>query len=150
MFKPVLVRVPFSYDADGVSEDTGLMCVDETLATQADKEEVDINTLVRRFGIGGEMPQDVRIPLSADFVERLDYKDALNLIREAEMGFMQMPADVRARFHHDPAELVAFVSDVENAPEARKLGILVPEPEVRKPEEPMLVRIAPEEPVKPA
>jgi len=52
----VLVRGPFQYDADAVSDETGLRCEDESLTVQADRDDVDINFIVERFGIGNPAP----------------------------------------------------------------------------------------------
>ena len=142
----IIVRGAFNYDYDDVSTATGLRCVDETLTVQADKDECDINTLVKRFGLTGELPTNLRVPVNADFVAALDFKDAMNVIRESEVAFMEMPADVRARFNHDPGRFVDFASDPGNVAEMRKLGLAIPEAAPAAPAEPMLVRVMPEPP----
>ena len=50
------VRSPYNYDMSAVSDETGLCCEDESLAIQSAKEDADINTIVRRFGLTGELP----------------------------------------------------------------------------------------------
>lgn len=92
-------------------------------------EEADINTIVRRFGLTGELPENVRIPQSGDFTGVTDYHSALNLIREADEGFMELPAELRARFEHDPGRLMAFLEDASNKDEAIKLGLVNKPPE---------------------
>lgn len=136
------IRSPFDYDGDMVSEETGLECKDVTLTQQSGKEEADINTLVKRFGLTGELPQNVRMPMEEEFVGAMTFRESMNVIREAEVAFMEMPAHVRERFNHDPGNLVAFVSVPENHDEARKLGLVVPEaaPVV---DEPLLVQVVP-------
>lgn len=142
----IIVRGAFNYDFDDVSTATGLRCVDETLTVQADKDECDINTLVKRFGLTGEMPVNLRVPVNADFVAAVDFKDAMNVIRESEVAFMEMPADVRARFNHDAGNFVDFASNPANVAEMRKLGLAVPEAVPAAAPEPMLVRVMPEPP----
>lgn len=124
----VFVRTPFNYDMEFASEATGLACMDPSLAVQSAAEEADINTIVRRFGLTGQLPQNVVMPEYADFEGVFDFQSAMNLVLAAERGFMQMPADVRKRFDNDPAQLVAFVSDDANREEAKKLGLLVGDP----------------------
>lgn len=119
----VLVRSAFGYDVDAVSAASGLECTDPSLTVQADAEEADINTIVKRFGLTGELPQNVRIPLSGDFSGASDYQTSLNALIAADAAFMQFPADVRARFGHKASELIAFVEDPANYEEAVKLGI---------------------------
>lgn len=122
----VQLRSAYGYDADQVSLETGLKCEDKTLAQQNFKDEVDINTIVERFGLTGQLPDNVRIPQYGDFVDVVDYHTAMNKVIEAREGFMSLPATIRARFNNDPGELVAFCSDPANYSEAEKLGIVVP------------------------
>lgn len=137
----VFLRTPFNYDRDAVSDETGLSCGDESLTQQSFAEECDINTIVRRFGVTGEVPATSAPPLQGDFADALDFRQSMNLIVAARESFQAMPADVRSRFHHDAAEFVDFCSNEENAPEMRKLGLLRPlEPEVVPPP-PMKVEI---------
>lgn len=135
-----LIRAAFAYDSDLVSHETGLLCEDESLTVQSDKEDCDINTLVKRFGITGELPSNVRIPLDGEFANVKDFHSAMNLLVEAREGFMELPADVRSRFDHDPGKFVAFCSDEKNLEEARKLGVALPE-KVLPVVEPIQVRV---------
>lgn len=125
MAKPFL-RTPYNYDTNAVSDETGLKCEDETLAKQSFAEEVDINTIVRRFGLTGELPQNVRIPVSGDFTDVQDFHSAMNAVRLAQESFDAMPADVRTRFGNDPEKFVAFCLDDKNRAEAERLGLVDP------------------------
>lgn len=119
------------------------------LAVQASKEEADINTIVRRFGLTGQLPQNVRVPLAGDFTEAMDFRSSLHAIMDAEASFAAMPAEVRKRFGNDPAEFVDFTTAVDkegklvNLAEMRKLGLAVPEEPVIIPE-PLLVKVVPD------
>lgn len=126
MSKP-FVRNPYNYDTNEAGDESGLKCEDEPRTKQSFKEECDINTIVERFGLTGELPQNVRAPEYRDFTSAVDYHTALNAIAQANEAFDQMPANVRARFHNDPGEFVDFVNDNNNREEAKKLGLLVPE-----------------------
>lgn len=136
------VRHPFNYDADRVSAETALRCGDPTRTSQEFKEECDINTIVERFGITGELPEpgSVKAPLEGDFVDVHDFQSALNVVRQAEEAFMAMPADVRTEFNNDPGRFMAFVNDPSNLERAVKLGIAVPR-ETPKVPDPVLVRV---------
>lgn len=124
--KKVEVRALFAYDTDAVSAANSLECLDPSLAQQHQAEEADINTIVKRFGLTGQLPSNVRAPMYGDFGEGMDYRSAMLAIMEARQSFMKMPADVRARFGHDPAVFVDFCSNPENLDEMRKLGLAVP------------------------
>lgn len=136
------LRSAYNYDTNEVSDATALHCLDETRTQQQFKEETDINTIVERFGLTGELPSDVVVPMTGDFTEVVsDYQSALNLVREAEAAFMELPAKVRDRFANDPQRLQEFVENADNREEAAKLGLLVPPPVVQ---EPLAVRVVPD------
>ena len=120
----VFLRSAFNYDADEASLDSALTCDDESLAIQSAEEESNINTIVRRFGVTGELPGDVAMPRSGDFTGIPDFHTAMNLVRQAQEEFVKVPAEVRARFGNDPQAFMAFVEDDANREEARRLGLL--------------------------
>lgn len=141
VFTPPFLRTPYNYDMDAVSRETGLVCDDPTRTQQQFAEESDINTIVRRFGLTGELPSQVRVPMEGDFVDVVDYQSALNAVIAADDAFMELPAAVRARFDNDPQKLMEFVADSKNLDEARKLGIANAAPVLP---EPLAVRVVPE------
>ena len=122
--KTPFIRTPYNYDTLAASDESAIQCLDESLAKQSFQEECDINTIVRRFGLTGEMPSNVRMPTYGDFTGISNYQDALNAILEAEDSFMAMPAEIRARFQNDPAQFVEFCSDEANREEAVKMGLV--------------------------
>lgn len=127
----VVLRAAYGYDADDVSRETGLVCDEaESVVQQQFAEEVDINTIVRRFGLTGELPNGVAMPVSGDFTAVSDFQTAMNTIRQAQESFMLLPADVRERFANDPGRVIAFLDDERNRDEAIKLGIVAKPPEV--------------------
>lgn len=132
------IRTPYNYDRDLASAESGLLCEDESLAIQSEKENADINTIVRRFGLTGELPSDFKMPQSGDFIGVPDFHTAMNLIRATQEEFLKVPAEVRARFDNDPQRFMAFLEDDANRDEARKLGLLKPVDVVP---EPMPVRV---------
>lgn len=125
--KEVFLRSGFNYDRDQVSQATGLACrAEESMTQQQFKDEVDINTIVARFGLTGELPENLRMPVSGDFTKVGDFQSAMQMVREAEEAFMELPGQVRARFHNDPQRLIEFIEDDANREEAQKLGLVVP------------------------
>lgn len=117
-------RSGFNYDRDAASLESGLVCEDESLAIQSAAEEADINTIVRRFGLTGQLPDQVAMPRSGDFTNVPDFHTALNLIRTTQEEFLRVPADIRARFKNDPQQFMEFLEDDRNREEARKMGLL--------------------------
>jgi phage internal scaffolding protein len=125
--KVPFLRTPYNYDVDKVSDETGLACPDPSLAQQNFKDESDINYIVRQFGLTGELPGQTISPQYGDFTGVLDYHSAVNAVLAAQDEFMDLPAQMRARFDNDPAKLIDFLGNEENREEAIKLG-LVDEP----------------------
>lgn len=132
--KKPFVRSMYNYDTNKASDDSALVCdPEDDFAVQSEKADADINTLVRRFGVTGVMPQGVRVPSYGDFDGPVhDYHTAMNAIRKADESFNEMPPEIRERFDNDPGKFVDFCSDPDNLEEMRKLGLAVPE--VVKPE----------------
>lgn len=120
------VRSPYNYDMNLAGDESGLKCEDSSLAVQSSVEECDINTIVRRFGLTGELPDTPTVPMSGDFMDVVDYQTALNSVIAADAAFMEYPAGVRSRFDNDPQKMMEFVADVANLDEARRLGLLKP------------------------
>lgn len=121
----VFVRNPFNYSMDEVSSETALVCDDVSLTKQQFKDESDINEIVRRFNLTGQLPDNVSVPQYADFSEVVDFQGAQNIIRAAIESFMEMPVKIREYFSNDPGRFVDFVNDDSNRAEAEKLGLVV-------------------------
>lgn len=103
-----------------------LVCLDPSLAVQSQKAEADINTIVRNFGITGRMPSAVRLPSFGDYSQVSDYRSALEAVRQAEASFLEVSANVRARFHNDPQAFMEFCENPGNLPQLREWGLAPP------------------------
>lgn len=124
------VRNPYNYDMNAASDETGIDCTkghddqDVHGAQQSFKEEVDINTIVKRFNLTGQLPTDLRMPTYADYEEAVDFKTAMDIIANANSTFMQLPAHIRSQFDNDPQAFLEFCSDPDNMDEAAQLGLV--------------------------
>ena len=125
----VFVRAPFAYDAVEASDFSAVEFLpDSSLTHQSFKEECDINTIMRRFAVTGELPDNIRVPQYQEFDGVFDFQTAMNLVRTSQEAFEAMPATVRDRFNNDPARFMDFVNDADNYDEALKMGIVNPRP----------------------
>lgn len=128
-----VVRAANGYDVDFASANTGLRCEDESLTVQSQKDEADINVLVRRFGITGVLPVREMPEALVGHFETFDMMTAQNLLIEARESFMSLGAPIRERFGNDPVKFVQFCGEKDNLPELRKMGLapaeVVPVPE---------------------
>jgi len=135
------IRTPFNYDTNKVSNATGTDTGPESKTQQQFKDEVDINTIVERFGVTGEMPPPINFPEVQEFEETFDFQTSMNVIRQAQESFMTLPAKARARFDNNPQKFMEFMNEEDNAAEAIKLGLAIKreipeEPKPEKKEEP--------------
>jgi phage internal scaffolding protein len=120
----VFLRTPYNYDKDAASNESGLHCEDASLAQQHYKEECDINTILEKFNITGLLPETTLSPRYGDFTGIGDYHTALNRVIAAQEEFEALPAQIRARFDNDPAQLIEFLENSDNRPEAEQLGLV--------------------------
>lgn len=93
-------------DARAVSDLTGVFTGSETKVQQHFAVEVDINTIMRRFGVTKEMPLGSASGVYGDFSGVTDYDSAVERVAGARRAFMALPAAVRERFENDPGVLI--------------------------------------------
>lgn len=127
-------RFKFRHQYDLESElaaerETAIEFNDPSLTQQQYTDEVNLNTMVARFGIkDGSIPPGAFDPKLfgpiVDMGEGHNLKDALDAAREAQAMFMQLPATIRNRFNNDAGSMMDFVFDPRNAEEAVRLGLL--------------------------
>lgn len=110
-----------------LSDESGFRCVGDSLTVQADAKAADMNFIMDRFQKTGQFPGFSSSPAYGDFDNVSDFRTALDLVREAQADFMQLPAKVRARFENDPVQFVEFVEDPGNLEEMDALGLLTKE-----------------------
>lgn len=118
----------WSYDRAEISKATGLRCEDPSLTIQSQKEEADINNIVKAFGVTGQLPASIRLPSYGDFTGIDDFRSALEAVKAAEESFNQVPAAIRSQFDNSPQAFLEFCSDPSNLPQLREWG-LAPTPE---------------------
>lgn len=120
-------QFPENYDTNEASDDSGLDTGSEGGAQQNFKDECDINVLLKKFGIGYEMPASIRIPQSGDFTGISDFHSAMNAVNQARETFEELPAHIRAEFKNDPGEFTEFAMDEKNREKLKEWGMLSPE-----------------------
>ena len=129
------VKTPFNFDTDEETKRTATVNEEPTMTQQQFKEECDINVIMERFGATGELPTNIRQPITADFVEAMTFHEAQNALLAAQESFMELPAQVRARFENDPAQLIEYMEadlgehgNAERRAFAEKYGLTVSRP----------------------
>lgn len=91
---------------------------------QSQQKQTDINHILRSYQKTGHLTHIAQsVPTYGDFSNATDYLSAQLLIREAENSFMEIPAEIRARFENDPSLFLEFCSDPENVQEMIDMGL---------------------------
>lgn len=123
--KKIFVRTqfPHNYDTNEAGDETGISTGDHG-ADQSFRDECDINVILKRFGLGYEIPPGIRLPQSGDFTGINNFHDAMNAMIEARENFAAWPAHIRAEFDNDPAKFHDFAVDPKNTQRMAELGLL--------------------------
>jgi len=118
------VKNPITYDRDKNSDRSKFVFTRPSRTQQSFRDECDINNILRKFNITGQLPAGSVQPQYGDFSGITDYQSALNAVMAAQDSFLALPAKVRSRFDNDPALFVDWVSDEANKDEMKALGLL--------------------------
>lgn len=124
-FKPTEYRQHNNYDRKENSETNAIADYGKSLTVQSFAEEADINVIMDRYGVTGQMPLNPKTPMYGDFTEVTDYQTSMNAIVKAQRDFMELPAKLRSRFDNNPQKLLEFMEDEDNLDEAVKLGLCI-------------------------
>ena len=86
-----MIRSAYKFNPDVVSNETALDTGEDAVTQQCFKDECDINILLAKFAVTGQLPENVRVPQYVDFEEAFDFHSSMNVIRAAEEAFNAMP-----------------------------------------------------------
>lgn len=123
--------------------DTSFKSTEPSLTRQDHKDSVDINKIVKAYGVGNTDP--IAPGTYGDFTDVHDFQTAQQAIIDAEEAFMTLPSVYRAEFDNDPGKFLAWY-DQADEDALREKGLL----NDPAPEEPPInvnvVNAPPEEP----
>jgi hypothetical protein len=120
----------------------GLKCTEPSKTQAQFADDADINQILTRYrNLDLEPSPDRPPPIFGDFSdERItDYHKAMQTITGIDELMHQLDARVRKRFNNNPAEILAFVADVNNRAEAEELGLID-----KPPVEPRTIHVEPD------
>jgi phage internal scaffolding protein len=97
----------------------------ESLTQQHFQEECDILNIIKRHDRNGIIEHVQRGQARyGDFSEIADYREALDLVQDANTEFMKIPSDIRKKFNNNPGEFLNFVNNPENEEEMITMGFV--------------------------
>lgn len=90
-------------------------------------KDYDVNNIMAKAQRGFTVPGMRKPPLFTEGMQLdlpQDFQSAMEIVQRSEQAFSELPAVLRDRFHNNPAELLTFLADVNNRPEAVRLGLI--------------------------
>lgn len=96
----------------------------EGLAKQSFQAECDINNIMAKYQRTGVIDHYAAESPRYGYATSQDFREAMQLVIEAERLFNGLPSQVRRKFANDPAEFLEFVQNPENRDEMAVLGLL--------------------------
>ena len=99
---------------------------EESKVQQHFADQCDINRIVSQFERTGTVDHLSNVAMRYEDVSTVpQYREALDIVRAAELSFAALPGEVRSRFGNDPAQMLDFLQHPENVDEAVRLGLVV-------------------------
>lgn len=96
-----------------------------TMTQQNTANEADINLIMKRYETTGQFNTAIKTGGKyQDFTQITDYKEMLETVIYAGEAFQTLPPLVRLKFQNNPGELLTFLQDPNNKPEAITLGLI--------------------------
>lgn len=112
--------------------------VGDSLTQQHFAEETDIRKIIKKHDRTGIITHVARgVAQYGDFSEVNEYREAMDIVANANASFAELPAELRAMFGNDAGEFFEFATNPENDAKMVELGLKAAPP-------------SPEEPVQPA
>ena len=103
---------------------------DESLTQQQFAEESEINNIIAfhdRTGVIKNVQQGVA--RYGDYSEVHEYREALDLIRNADEDFMKLPSHIRRKFNNNAGDFFEYVTNPANETEIVEMGLAKARPE---------------------
>ena len=102
----------------------------ESLTQQHFQEECDIVNIIKRHDRNGIIEHVHRGQARyGDFSEVSDYREALDLVKNAQEEFMTIPSDIRKQFDNNPGKFYEFITNPDNKTELEQMGFINKTPE---------------------
>jgi phage internal scaffolding protein len=102
----------------------GFETTGESLTQQHFAKEADIKTIIKKHDRTGIISHVARgIAQYGDYSEVNEYRESLDIVRQADASFMALPAELRAMFDNDAGEFFEFVTNPANDDKMVELGL---------------------------
>lgn len=131
MRKGIVLR---DYDPRAHSDAHAVETGRDTLVQQQFREEVNINTIVRRFGLTGELPGGREDGMFGDFTGIEDLSSAIERVDEVRRRFQGLDPLVRERFANDPLRMYRELASLTDEELVAATSVEAPKEEAVEPQ----------------
>ena len=98
--------------------------IGESLTQQHFKKETDIVEIIKKHDRTGIIEHVARgVAQYGDYSEINEYREALDMVNNANASFMELPAEIRAMFGNDAGEFFEFATNPKNKTKMQELGL---------------------------
>ena len=121
MSKKNVVDIRSAYSA---RERIGFETSGDSLTQQHMKDETDIRKIIDKYdrtGLIGHVQRGVA--RYGDFSEVNEYREALDLVANANATFAELPAAIREKFGNDAGAFLEFATNPDNLSEMQEMGL---------------------------
>lgn len=140
MSKVVKFKTPY-----GDRTRKGFETVGESLTQQSHAAAADVRNIIKQYDRTGLIANvNKGIAKYGDYSEINEYSEALNIIRQADESFAEIPSHIREQFNNNAGLFFEFATNPKNAEEMVKMGLAKPLETAR--EEPAKSETAPPAP----
>lgn len=115
--------------AYGERKREGFQTTGESMTQQHFAQEADIKTIIKKHDRTGIITSVARgVAHYGDYSEVNEYREALDMINQANSSFGALPSQLRAMFHNDAGEFMEFATNPANAEKMVELGLAAAPP----------------------
>lgn len=108
----------------------------ESMTQQHMAADCDIKTIINRYDRTGILSSVAKgVARYGDYSEVNEYREALDLVNDANASFMELPSEVRAYFDNDAGAFFETATDPNQIDVMRQLGLAPPLPPAVAPDE---------------
>ena len=105
----------------------------ESLTQQHFAQEADIKTIIKKHDRTGIINHVARgVAHYGDYSEVNEYREALDMVNNAEASFGELPAELRKMFDNDAGEFFEFATDPKNEQKMIQMGLKAVPPSSEK------------------
>lgn len=123
---PMAIKFRKAYDAP---ERMSFVTEGESLTQQHFAKEADIKTIIKKHDRTGIITNVARgIASYGDYSEVNEYREALDIVRNADTSFNMLPSELRKMFDNDAGAFFEFATDPANSEKMVEMGLMAAPP----------------------